>query len=109
MKIRKQYIPPVPPSEDSEEVQYAKAVAAAINQGMPGQIGARLINVVNPKQVQHAATLSVHELVDWFKKDQAAREIFDRVPSFAQFVADFHAAAREMYPPSSPFFNTEKP
>lgn len=98
MKIRKQQFPPPPENRDPVEVQGARLIAACVAQGLPGEYFATLLNANDPKKVEDAAAMSVHELSDWFKTNQEAREILDKVPQFPQFVADLHRAARAMYP-----------
>lgn len=98
MKFRKQQFPPPPENRDPVEVQAAQLIAACVAQGLPGEYFARLLNANDPQKVQDAAAMSLHELTDWFKSNQAAREILDKVPQFPQFVADLHRAAREFYP-----------
>jgi hypothetical protein len=97
MKIRK--LPPVPAGKDSDEIQAAKYIAACISQGLPGEYFARLMNIIDAEKVEEAAQMTLHQLTDWFRRDQTARQILDRVPQFPQFCADLHRAAREMYPP----------
>ena len=98
MKIRKQQFPPPPTNPDPVEVQGARLIAACVAQGLPGEYFARLLNANDPQKVKDAAAMTVHELSDWFKANQQAREILDKVPQFPQFVADLHRAAREFYP-----------
>lgn len=98
MMKRKPRLPEVPAPVDSESLQAARAIAAAINQGLPGNHFAQIMNVMQPDTVKKAAEFSVQQVVEWFKEDAAAAAVLDACPTFNQFVADFHRRAREMYP-----------
>lgn len=101
MKRRKLPPPPAPATKNGEAVNAAKAIAAAINQGLPGNQFANLMNVMNGASVKLAASLTVPEVIAWFQEEPAAAEILKACPTFDQFAQTFHARARELYPPAA--------
>lgn len=105
MRIRKSY--PAPPKDaEPSELQAAKAIAAAINQGLPGDQFCRLMNVMQSEPVKAAAGMTVEQLMDWFKQNNAARYVLESVPAFPGFCEKFLAAAKELYPFEPPFQGT---
>lgn len=97
MRFRK--LPPLPPKiEEPTEVEAARAIATAINQGLPGDQFCRLLNVMDPKKVQLVAGLELGETMDWFKENDAAAAILDATPGFRHFCEVMHQTAHELYP-----------
>lgn len=100
MRHRKQIpTPPAPATTNEASINAAKAVAAAINQGLPGDQFANLMNVMSSKNVKLAASLTLPEVIAWFQEDATAAAILKACPGFEQFAAAFHARARAIYPP----------
>jgi hypothetical protein len=102
MKFRKQQLPAPPQSPETGEVQAARAMAAAINQGLPGGHFCRLMNTMDATPIRAAAGMTVDQLKEWFMRDENARNILRGVPTFLQFCTDFLAAAKEIYPGALP-------
>lgn len=98
MMKRKPQLPEVPAPTDTESMQAARAIAAAINQGLPGNHFANIMNVMQPDTVKKAAEFSCEQVVDWFKEDAGAAAVLNTCPTFPQFVQAFHVRARELYP-----------
>jgi hypothetical protein len=101
MKLRKT-LPSPPPPIETGELQAAKAMAAAINQGLPGGQFCRLMNTMDPAPIQMAAGMTVDQLKEWFMRDEGARNVLRGVPTFLQFCTDFLAAAKQIYPGAPP-------
>jgi hypothetical protein len=102
MKFRKPQLPAPPQSPDTGEMQAARAMAAAINQGLPGGHFCRLMHTMDAAPVRAAAGMTTDQLKEWFMQDDGARNILRGVPNFMEFVTAFHAAARELYPTAPP-------
>jgi hypothetical protein len=102
MRTRKQF-PAPPPQVEPSELQAAKAIAAAINQGLPGDQFCRLMNVMQSDPVKTAAGMTVEQLQAWFMQNEAARYVLQTVPAFPGFCAKFLQAAKELYP-NAPLF-----
>jgi hypothetical protein len=98
MMKRKQRLPEVPPPVETESLQAARAIAAAINQGLPGNHFANIMNLMQSASVKKAAEFTLEQVIDWFKEDADARGVLDQVPTFPAFVKAFHDRAREIYP-----------
>lgn len=98
MMKRKAPLPAVPKPVETESLQAARAIAAAINQGLPGHYFATIMNVMQSDTVKKAAEFTLDQVCDWFKEDADARAVLEAVPTFDTFVQAFHARARELYP-----------
>jgi hypothetical protein len=98
MKTRKPRLPAPPQNPEPSELQAARAIAAAINQGLPGDQFAKLMNVMQSDPVRVAAGMTCDELQNWFKANEAARYVLNNVPAFPRFCESFLTAARELYP-----------
>lgn len=98
--MRRRQFPTMPPPVESDSVQAAKAISNAINQGLPGTQFCNLMHVMSGANVKRAAGLTLEELVAWFQEDPEAARILKACPTFGQFARDFHARARELYPPA---------
>jgi len=89
--------PPVP-AASNEEAEYARAIAQAIVQGLPGEQFARVVNMMKPDAVKIASEFELAECLAWFKRDAEACRILESTPGFDVFAAAFHAEARRLYP-----------
>lgn len=103
MRIRKPSLPKPPASIEPSELQAAKAIAAAINQGLPGGEFARVMNMMRPEHVRIAAGMTSQQLQDWFTANEAAHFVLNKVPAFPSFCDAFLAVARELHP-NAPLF-----
>jgi hypothetical protein len=91
-------VPPIPPAGKTDAVQAAEAIAAAINQGLTGDIFCGTVNMWDSKMVRDTAAMELRAVIELFKENPAARAILDRVTTFEEFAAAFHGKARELYP-----------
>ena len=105
MRVRKpqQQLPPVAQIAEPTEVQAARAIAVAINQGLPGFMFARLMNTVDPQPVVIAAGMTLDEVRGWFTANEGARYILEALPAWPRFSEAFHSEAHKIYPTAPRF------
>jgi hypothetical protein len=99
MKHRKT-MPATPPAANHSEssVNAAKAIAAAINQGMNGGYFCRVMSLLNSGQIKLAASYELDRLITWFEEEAESAAILRACPRWKEFAAEFHAEARRRYP-----------